>query len=127
MKQLLLASGVIDPALIAWPNEPFIQPEPPAIWVAVEATGDACDPIEMPALVYRETGSAYFHVFTPANCGTDGARLLAKQIFDIYRGLGPREVVYRGGSIGNSAIADTEGMWSLITVAVEYQYDDRSS
>lgn len=123
-RTLLQQSGVIDPKLIAYPNEPFSQPEPPAIWVAMEATGDVLNPIELPAKVYREEGTIYFHVMCPANWGSDLARTLAKNIANIFRGLPPRAVIYRGGSIGHGAIADTQGGWWMLTVAQDYVYDD---
>src|SRR5215475_14254314 len=81
----LLSSNVIDPSLISFPNEPFWNPEPPTLWVAVEATSNLLDPIELKGGVCQEEGTAYFNVMVPAGQGTDDARVLAKNISNTYR------------------------------------------
>ena len=128
IRTILLGSYVIDPSLVAFPNEIFQNPEPPTMWVSVEATSNMLDPIELVGGVWQEEGTAYFNIMVPAGFGTDDARKLAKDISNLYRSLPPeRPVIYRGGSIGNAVMADTEGMWWMITVSVDYIYDDMTT
>lgn len=110
---------------IAWPNEPFSNPEPPALWVAVEMTGDVLAPIELASNgAWQEEGRLYAHVMTPAGWGSDQARALAKSIANVFRGLPPAPVVYYGASIGAGQVADPEGAWWRLTVVIDWRYQD---
>jgi len=126
-RTLLLAGNVIDPALIHWPNEPFVEPtgEPPAIFLSIECVGDLIAPIEMTGGAWEEQGCFYVHVNTPAGFGTDEARKIAKNVSNLYRDLPPRNVVYRGGSIGNGQPSEPTGHWWQLTVSIDWIYQDQ--
>lgn len=123
-RTLLLAANIVPANRIAWPNEISANPEPPCIWLAVEATSHILDPLDIGANAWREEGTIYFNVMVPAGWGTDDARKTAKLIANVYRGLPPRLVTYRGASIGHGNLSDTEGMVWTITVSIDYVYDD---
>jgi hypothetical protein len=121
----LQAATLIAADRIAWPNEPFANPEPPDLWLTVECTGDVLEPVELgPRAVWQEEGRAYVHILTPAGWGTDAARTLAKQIATVYRGLPAADVQYLGASIGSGEAADVDGAWWRITVAIDWRYQD---
>ena len=125
-RTLLTNSGVIAPALIQWPNEPFREPvgDPPSLWLSVECTGRALDPIEVGGEVWQEVGTVFVHVIAPKNTGTDNARALAKSVASAYRNLGPRPVIYQSASIGNGALDEEQGIWWVLTVAIDWKYQD---
>ena len=110
---------------IHWPNEPFILPEPPALWVSVDMTGDFAAPIELgPNGAWQEDGELVAHVYAPTGTGTRDARVLAGGILDTFRGLLSGAVAYTSGSIGNGVTEETDGAWWRLTVTVAYRYQD---
>lgn len=117
------AAALLPVACVQWPNEPFTQPSG-QLWMAVEATGDSLAPIELGGGVWQESGRAYFHIFTPAGWGSSDARQLAKDVSMLFRGLGPSNVVYLGGSIGIGEAADVEGAWWRLSVVIDWRYQD---
>lgn len=123
---LHLADGTPLPAgRLSWPNELFDKPEPPAFWAAVEMTGDDLGPIEAGGNgTWQEEGRLYVHLFTPAGFGTDDARAVGKQIAGLFRGLGPRAVNYERASIGAGQTDDTDGTYWLMSVTVDWHYQD---
>jgi hypothetical protein len=128
-RTLLKAAALVPSANIAWPNEPFAEPtgDPPALWLAVECTGDTLLPVEIDdgtGGVWQETGMLFVHVMTPAGTGSDAARTLAKSVANVFRGLGARNVIYRRASIGNGIAADPQGIWWNLTVSVQWIYQD---
>lgn len=123
-RALLTAAGL--GVSLAWPNEPFTEPagDPPALWVAVEDSGNNLAPLDVGGRVWQEEGTLYCHVMAPSGTGTDAARTLAKQIANVFRGLGARDVVYRSASIGDGGLSDTDGLWWRLTVSVDWIYQD---
>ena len=109
---------------IAWPNVTFNKPITPGPWLAVECTSHTIDPIELSGGVWSEEGTVYVDVFVPTGTGTDAARTLAKSISNIFRGIYTGPVIYNGGSIGNGSISENDGMWWVITVTVQWRYQD---
>lgn len=109
---------------IAWPNKTFTRPAPPGPWLSVDITSFVLDPIELGGTVWQEEGTLYVDVFVPAGSGSDAARQLAKTVSNLFRGQYGGPVVYNGGSIGNGSIAEPDGMWWLITVTVQWRYQD---
>lgn len=128
-RSLLEAANLVPAANVAWQNEPFQEPagDPAPPWLAVECVGHVLQPVELGGGVWQEEGTLYVHVMVPAGSGTDTARTLAKQVANVFRGLGPRQVIYRGASIGNSAPTDPQGIWWGLTVTVEWVYQDVST
>lgn len=112
---------------IAWPNEKFDRPQAPSTWLHVEITSSVLVPIELGADVWQEEGTAYITVLVPKGSGSDTARTIAKTIANLFRGLGPEDVVYLGAAIGNGSIAGADGVYWPLTVAVDWRYQDLSA
>lgn len=128
-RTLLTAANLIDGSLIEWPNEPFQEPssDPARMWLSVECVGRVLDPIEVGGEVWQEEGTLYVHVLAPAGAGSDAARTLAKNVCNVFRGLPARNVVYRGASIGHGVPTDRQGAWWMLTVAIDWIYQDITS
>lgn len=107
-------------------NMNFVQPEPPSMFLSVEMAGQSLAPIELGEThsVWEEKGQLYVHVVVPSGFGSRDARDMAKQIANIYRGLGPRNVVWRRATIGIGGTSDDNGSWWGLTIAVDYSYQD---
>ena len=125
-RSLFTAANLVAPALVEWENEPFAEPvaDPAQMWVSVECYSRVLTPLEMAGGVWQEEGTVLFHVVTPQNTGSDAARVLAKNIANVYRGLGQRQVVYRNAAIGRNVATDPQGAWWVLTVSVDWIYQD---
>lgn len=112
-----------DAAAIEWPNEPFTRPAPPALWLAVEMTGESSAPIELgPQGGWRESGYLGVHIYTPAGQGTHEARTLAEQISDAFRSVATGPVSYHRMRIGDGIAEETDGAYWRLSVEVDYRY-----
>ena len=121
------AAALLPPECIQWPNERFSQPSG-ELWMAVEATGDTLEPVGVDGVVWQESGRAYVHIFTPVGQGSVDARTLAKAVANVFRGIpGPSVVTYYGASIGVGQAANVEGNWWLLSVDVQWRYQDQTT
>lgn len=110
---------------IEWPNE--IQVEPgEATWLKVDMTGDSLRPIEMgPNGKWLEEGALLIDIYAPAGHGTLQARMLAKRITSLFRGLGPRVVQWRRASLSTGdKVEDRGGNWWVMQIAISYEMQD---
>lgn len=107
---------------IQYPNDgTWVEPDPSAgLWLSVQMTGDVLFPIELGANAWQEEGRLFVHVMSPAGTGTEAARTLAKSVANVFRGLGPRLVVYKSASIGSGVFADPEGVWWSLAVTIDW-------
>jgi hypothetical protein len=111
---------------IAWENEPFEKPEPPAPWIMVEVSGDAYDQASIgagspSANRWREEGMVWCHVFAPAGSGSLTARQHAAALADLFRGLElPGDIEFRRLSIGLGEPGDEDGNWWRISLSAEW-------
>lgn len=107
-------------------NVNFVQPEPPFMFLSVEMAGESLAPVELGPThsVWEETGQLYVHVVVPSGTGSEDSRSMAKQIAELFRGLPPRDVVWRRAMIGLGATSDDDGSWWSLTVGIEYSYQD---
>lgn len=119
---------------IHWPNDfTFTEPAPldasdnAVLWLAVDCTGQALDPVDIGANVWQEEGTLYVNVMAPAGTGSDDARTLAKNVANVFRNLGPRNVVYLGASIGTGVIEELNGKWWCLPVSIDWRYQDTTS
>ena len=110
---------------IEWPNEPFTQPDG-VLWLSVETVGDVDIPIEIGGGGWMEEGRLFVHVMAPAFSGSDASRVLAKQVANTFRGIGPNLTVYTGASIGGGERADEQGTLWRLTVVIDWRYQDTS-
>lgn len=109
---------------IALPNEHFDVPEPPGPWLSVSATSTMLAPSDLGADVWLEEGTFYVDVMIPTGSGTSTARTLAKNVANVFRGLGPEDVVYRSATIGGGSVGTEDGLWWCLTVSVDWRYQD---
>ena len=110
---------------IALPNEPFETPDNPVgPWLSVSATSTMLAPADLGADVWQEEGTFYVDVMTPTGSGTSTARELAKQVANVFRGLGPENVVYLSATIGGGSVGTEDGLWFCITVSIDWRYQD---
>lgn len=115
---------------IEWANEvrPALTPDPDGYrptWIAVDMAADDLAPIEMgPNGAFQEEGYLVVRIFTPRNAGTRDARILAKTIANLFRGRPSGPVIWGRASLGEGTTDDTDGMWWLMTIHVDYRYQD---
>lgn len=115
------AAELVPADRIYWPNEPFVTPDPPALWLAVEAEGEVLAPIELGGRTWQESGTLHVHIMAPAGWGTADARALAERVAGLFRGLPPQPVVYLGGAIGRGGASD-DGAWWRMSCAIDWRY-----
>lgn len=113
---------------ISWPNERFVTPDPNGespLWIIVEAAANLAEPIELGGGVWQETGSVWIHAVAPSGAGVTGLRQLTKLAANAFRGLPPGPVTYTGADIGMGEAGDEDGNWYIVSVRIEYRYQDR--
>lgn len=125
-KALLSGAALVSPDRIHWPNDGTFSEPDSGLWLSVTATGDILEPIELGAGAWQEEGRLFVHVLAPAGSGSEDARALAKGVANVYRALGPREVVYFGASIGSGLVSDETGRWWGLTVTINWRWQDFS-
>jgi len=113
---------------IAWENELFDRPEPPAPWVMVEMVGDLYAQMSIGAGVqsenrWDEEGVLMMHVFAPSGTGASTARGYAKSLADLFRGalLLADSLEFLDASIGMGQPGDDDGLWWRISVSVDWR------
>jgi hypothetical protein len=121
---LALLQGANLGVPIKLPNTPWTNPSPPALWIDFEIIGDSLNPIELNGGAWQEEGRVFCHIVSPVNKGSRDARTLAKTVANVFRGLGPRNVVYLGASIGLGLSPDPSEAWWTLTVMIDYRYQD---
>lgn len=113
---------------IAWENEGYTKPEPPAAWVMVEVTGTLYAPMSIGSGIHAddrwdEEGTVWIHVLVPTGTGTSLQRSYCKTIADIFRGttLLDGDLEFLDASIGMGDQGDDEGNYWRVTVAVDWR------
>lgn len=121
---------------IEWPNEgrPPLDPDANGYrptWLQVDMAPENLAPIEMgPNGAYQEEGYLVVRIFTPRNAGSRDARILAKTIANLFRGLPSGPVIWTRSSLSEGSAQDpdgahvTDGMWWLMTLHLDYRYQD---
>ena len=115
---------------LVFENEDWPTPDTPAPWVLVELFGDFFDQQSIgggPALadnLWREGGVLLMHVMTPNGTGTREARVLAKQLADLFRGQDIGGVEFKGASIGAGEKGTEDGNYFRMTASVTWQRDE---
>lgn len=125
-KARIAAYAASKPITVAWPNEAFDPPEPPAEWVAVETYGDTADAIELGRdAAWIEEGSIDMHVMVPRGRGIDTALQIRKEISDLFRGIEPAAVTYGGASLHRLGPEQEDSLYRPLTLRVFYTYQSR--
>jgi len=121
-RAILEAWGTTASVSIRWPNEPFTVPA--VTYASVGMAGDVSQPIEMGRGGWAETGSLMVDIHVPKGHGTRPARVLAKDIANLFRGRDAAPVTYHNASLGDGAPDESDGAWWVLTVIVDYRYTD---
>jgi hypothetical protein len=117
---------------VAWPNEPFPEPQPydaatgaPFHWLAVEISGDLSEAMELGREgVWEETGMVHLHLMIPTGSGIASGLVERKALANAFRGLPPAAVTYRGAILDPSGPADEDGNWARLALRIPYSYQD---
>lgn len=115
---------------LVFENEDWPTPDVPAAFVYVEVYGDFYDQASIGARtqadnLWREGGSVYLHVMTLKGIGSRDARVLAKQLADIFRGQEIGGVRFRNASIGAGEPATSPpGSYFAMTATIEFERDE---
>jgi hypothetical protein len=112
---------------VAWPNEAFTTPEPPAPWLAVEASASTDDPIELTGGMWQEDGLVWLHVMIPSGSGIDAGLTIRKSLANAFRSVTDAAVglIYQGANFDPSGPGTDDGMYQRLTAMVSYIYQDR--
>lgn len=125
-KARILAYATAKPITVAWPNEAFTKPEPPAPWLAVEAYGDGSDPIELGIeAAWIEEGSIDVHVMVPVGSGISTGLTIRHEVQDLFRGIEPTSLIYDGASLNRLGPVADDGVYRPLTVRIFYRYQSR--
>ncbi|MBC9176767.1 phage tail terminator-like protein [Pseudoroseomonas ludipueritiae] len=118
----IIADGAAQAGLtVAWPNEPFDLPEPPAPFLAVDLRADGSEPMELGPGVWLEEGMIDVAVVIPTGSGITEGVALRKQAADWFRGLPPRAVLY-DRFIFDAGGDDEEGNWHRLPLKIAYRF-----
>jgi hypothetical protein len=115
---------------LVFENEDWAKPDTPAPFVLVELFGDFFDQQSIgggPQVtdnLWREGGVLLMHVMTPNNTGTREARVLAKQLVDLFRGQEIGGVVFRDATVGAGDKGEEDGNYFRMTASVTWQRDE---
>lgn len=125
-KARITAYAAAKPITVAWPNEPFVKPEPPAPWLAVEAYGDGSDPIELGLeAAWLEEGSIDVHVMIPVGSGISTGLAIRKEVQDLFRGIEPAALIYDGSALNRLGPTADDKLYRPLTVRIFYRYQSR--
>lgn len=120
-RSLLKAANLVPADHIHCINEPFLQPQDNN-WLSIEAYSNILNPIDLGAKVYQERGRFIVYCIAPFGTGTDTLRILAKNVANLYRGLGPTNPFFDNVSIGLGSSSETGDAYAIpVTIAFTYQ------
>lgn len=110
---------------LAWENEGFTKPNPPAAFVLVQITGDIWDQASIgagdrTANRWQEEGQLMLDVIVPAGTGSLTARTHATALANLFRGLQLDDIEFRDISIGLGVAADERGPWWLLPIRISW-------
>ena len=115
---------------VVYENENFELPDTPEIFVRVEVYGDFFNQIsigggdEADDNLWREAGQLLMHVMAPSGTGSRAARVIAKQLVDLFRGYESAGVEFLNASIGASDPGEQDGEYFRMTASVNWRRDE---
>lgn len=112
---------------IAWENEHFQTPEPPAPYILVQHDSGEIEQRSIGGAAptgprWTEQGATLVHVMTPVGMGAQHAFQLAQSLTYVFRGLtlaGDLEVMEIG--VGDAGPGDDDGMWWRLVVRIWWE------
>jgi uncharacterized membrane protein len=129
IKDYLVANWTSTP--ISFENENFVQPDPPAPWIAVFLSGvvygqQTIGTNNQAANRWDEEGILWLFVMVPVGTGSLDARRCAKQLADLFRGvtLLSGSLEFRDAFIGQGELAVEVGNWFKLPVDIEWRRID---
>lgn len=132
IKDYLTSAWTTSP--IAWENETFDRPEPPAPWVLFEITGTMYDQESIGdspqgANRWDMEGVLFLHVLVPKGTGSLTARQQARMLADLFRGLHliNDNLEFLQASIGEGNPGDQTGAWFRVSVSIDWRLSDAGS
>ena len=122
------AAAAAQSLAVAWPNESFTAPQPPAPWLDIEFNSAADTPIEIGATTWQEDGALWLHIMLPTGSGLDTALALKDALSVAFRNVtdAVTGLVYRGGQSTDPITDGTDdGVYVRLTLAVRYIFQSR--
>jgi hypothetical protein len=110
---------------IAWQNDPFDKPEPPAPWVYFEVLSGGAEIESLAATgahLYTYDGIIRAHVFAPRWSGAALAEQYADSIGNIFRAATFSGVQCYAPSPGGAGPGDDDGVYWRVTVMIPFEY-----
>jgi hypothetical protein len=116
---------------IAFENEEFHRPSPPAHWLSFEMSGDlysqqSIGAGEQSENRWDEEGTIWGHVYAPKNAGTSYQRKLCRWFADLFRGqtLLNGNLEFLDAHLGLGEPGDEKGVYWRISVTVDWRWVD---
>ncbi len=113
---------------LAWDNEQFQKPEPPAPFVMVQITGDLYEQMTIGAETreanrWEETGQLLLTVIVPLGTGSAIARMHAENLGNLFRGvtLDASDIEFLDISIGVGVAAEDDGPWWALPMRIDWR------
>lgn len=114
---------------LVFENEDWPLPDQPAPLLFVEVFGNFFNQAsigggeEVDANLWREAGQLYGHILIPSGTGSRGARALAQQFVDLFRGQDIGPLRFLDASIGASRPGDQDGNYFRMTATIDWERD----
>lgn len=110
---------------MAWPNETFRPPNPPAPWVNVVMRGGIWDQVSIGAgdrtdNRWQEEGDLLLDVIVPLGTGDLLAREHATALANLFRGLNLDDIEFGAIFIDEGAAAEDKGPWWLLPLRISW-------
>ena len=123
----IAAAAAVAGVTVAWPNEDFNRPEPPAIWLDIEFSSSSEDAIEIGARTWQEDGSLWLHFMLPRGQGIDGALRIKDALSAAFRDVPDAAVglSYRGQSTDPIGEGTDNGVYRRMTLMVRYAFQSQ--
>lgn len=123
IRDYLVAQWATTP--LAWDNEAFDRPEPPAAFVLVQVTGTSFAQASMGAGDrlsdrWMEEGVLLLSVIVPQGAGSQGARDIASALAGLFRGVALGDLEFGDMSIGLGVPAEDQGPWWLLPLRINW-------
>lgn len=119
-------AGMLAGTTCVYENEDWPLQDNPQTWVYVEIFGDVYAQASIGAdanNLIRENGQFLAHVMVPTGTGSRAARVLAKQIVDLFVGQDIGGVIFARATIGAGDPGRASGNYFAMTAAVDWQLD----
>lgn len=108
----------LDGVPLAWPNELFTEPDPPAPYVRVAMDSDSGPARDLQATAFMSEGVLNLFIIAPLYSGTTASRGIADGLVGLFRGVA-HPVAYVGATISDGY--EDAGSW-ITPVSINFVY-----